>query len=52
MEQRRTSQLRLKWREKEGELPEAVQAEMRALVAQLLRVVVEAERADEESDGE
>jgi hypothetical protein len=52
MGRRRANQLWLNWRDEEGELPEAVREEVRALVAQILRVVAEAERDDEETDGE
>lgn len=52
MGHRRAKQLWLEWRDEQGELPGAVQEEVRALVAQLLRAVVETERNDEETDGE
>ena len=46
------AQLWPRWREEERDLPEAVQEEVRALVARLLHAVVEAEQGDEETDGE
>jgi hypothetical protein len=46
------SQLPLRWRDRDVELPEAIEEEVRALLAQLLRAVVEAERDEEESEGE
>lgn len=52
MEKRRESQLLLRWRDRDAGLPEAVEEEVQALVAQLLRAVVEAERDDEEIEDE
>lgn len=52
MGDRSANQLRLGWGGKQEELPEAVREDVQALLAQFLRVVVEAQRADEESDGE
>jgi len=49
---RRSSQLWLKWKDRDVVLPEAVEEEVRALLAQLLRAVVEAEQDDEEAEGE
>lgn len=52
MEGRRSSQLRLKWTEGTRTLPERVEEEVRVLLAQLLRRVVEAECGGEEDGDE
>lgn len=52
MGRRRARQLRLDWRDRETGLPKAVEEEARALLAQLLRLVVEAERDHEEGEDE
>lgn len=52
MESRRTRQLVLQWREEERRLPEVVEERLRGLVAQLLRIVVAAERDTEETGDE
>lgn len=49
---RGSSQLRLIWNEGGEKLPEAVEEEVHALLAQLLRAVAEAERASEEAGDE
>lgn len=48
----RESQLALGWRRPSQDLPADVSKESLALVAQLLRAVVEAERREEGADGE
>jgi len=52
MKQGRARQLGLRWDDREVELPEAVRDKLRALIAQLLRTAVEAERGGEGSDDE
>ena len=52
MDQKRASQLPLRWRDPEAALPEEVQKEVRALLAQLLRTVAEVEQRQEEAEDE
>lgn len=52
MRKTRESQLALGWRRPSRDLPADVAKESQALLAQLLRAVVEAERREEGDDGE
>lgn len=52
MKKTRESQLALGWHRLSRDLPAVVAKECQTLVAQLLRAVVEAERREEEDDGE
>ena len=49
---KRASQLPLRWGDREAELPEEVQKEVRALLAQLMRAVAEIEQSQEEVEDE